>query len=120
MKLALCCAAVLLVFGLVLSAADSPLIGTWNWTATPEEGDQVDGALEVKALDGGKLEVVMITHDGSRITTENPKLDGNEFSFNVTVEGNAYEVTVTVNGDKFAGKFTGDAAKGAIEGTKKV
>lgn len=109
----------MLMFTLVLPAADHSVIGTWNWTATPEEGDQVDGSLEVKALDGGKLEAVMVTHDGTRINTENPRLDGNEFSFNVTVEGNAYEVTVTLNGDKFAGKFKGDAAKGTIEGSKK-
>jgi len=120
MKLVLCSAAVLLLFGLVLAAADQSVTGNWQWTAVPDDGDEVTGELEVKAAEGGKIEAVMVLHDGTKVNTENPKLDGTEFSFDVTVEGNLYHVAVKMTGDKFTGKFTGDAAKGTIEGSKKV
>lgn len=120
MRLALCLTTALLLFGLGAFAADHPVIGTWQWTATPDEGDQVSGELEVKAAGGGKIDAVMVLHDGARVSTENPKTEGDDFSFDVTVEGNLYHVTVTVSGDKFKGKFTGDAAKGTIEGSKKA
>jgi hypothetical protein len=118
MRLLLTLATVLCLFGVLLHA-DTKVNGTWEWTAVPTEGDQVQGTLEIKD-DGGKIAGVLITHDGERINIVNPKLEDNQFSFSVTVGENTYDISVAVDGDKFAGKFKGENASGTIQGSKKA
>jgi hypothetical protein len=118
MRLLLTLATVLCLFGALLHA-DTKVTGTWEWTATPTEGDQIQGTLEIKD-DGGTIAGTLITHGGERINLVNPKLDGDQFSFTVTVGENTYDVSVAVDGDKFTGKYKGENSRGTIQGTRKA
>jgi len=114
------CATLLFVLGTALFAAGTGVSGTWQWTAVPDGGDVVEGKLEMKDADGA-LSGVLVTNDGERITLANPKLEGDQFTFTVTVGENTFDVGVTVAGDKFKGKFKGhgdSGGGGTIEGSR--
>jgi len=103
---------------MVLSGAASPIVGTWDCTATPDQGDVSNWTLVVKEIDG-KLSGALTSPDGAELPLVNPKLDGNRFVFTVMINGESYTAESKVDGAKFEGRYKGPDAAGSFRGTKR-
>jgi hypothetical protein len=104
----------LLLFSLVLSAAD----GKWRFTATDNEGNDSQWVLELKTQDG-KL-TGTLTGDQGELPLIDPKADDTSITFKVVLNDVTYNVDLKVDGDKLEGKFTGGEASGTIKGTRET
>jgi len=97
-------------------AAGSAIAGTWNLTADTADGE-MRWTMVVKD-DGGKLSGTASASQGD-YTLEEPRLDGNEFSFKITLEDAVYRVSMVIDGSRVSGKWNGPSDRGKISGTKR-
>ena len=97
-------------------AAGSAISGTWNLTADTADGE-MRWTMVVKD-DGGKLSGTASASQGD-YTMEDPRLDGNEFSFKITFDGAVYRVSMVIDGSRVVGKWSGPSDGGKISGTKR-
>ncbi len=92
-------------------AAASPLVGTWNFTLSSDDGQTFDTSLEVKQ-DGDALSGQYKGPLGEA-ATKDLKLDGDTLSFSVVRERDGTEFTTsfkgTVSGDSVSGEASFDA-----------
>jgi hypothetical protein len=83
--------------------------GSWKWSFTGGNGQTREMTAKLK-LDGEKLKGVVLGRNGEETPIEEPKLKGEEISFQVVRERNGQKVTT-----KYSGKLAGDAIKGKME-----
>lgn len=98
-------------------AAGSAISGTWSLTADTADGE-MRWTMVVKD-DGGKLSGTASASQGD-YTLEEPKLDGNEFTFKITLEGAVYRVSMVIDGSRISGRWNGPSDGGKIGGTKRL
>ncbi len=97
-------------------AADNPVVGTWDLVSTGAGGEEMTWKLVVKE-DGGKLSGTL-TGDPGEFPLVDPKLEGNKFTFQVTLDQVTYSVESKVSGKKLEGTYKGSEAEGKVAGTK--
>ena len=83
--------------------------GTWKWSVTGQNGQTRETTLKLK-VDGEKLTGTISGRAGGETAIAEPKLKGEEISFEVTREFNGNKVTT-----KYNGKINGDSIKGKME-----
>jgi hypothetical protein len=106
-----------LLFGLGLCwAADNPVVGKWDCTATDDAGQTSNWTMTVKQ-DGDNLSGTL-SGDPGEFELVDAKLDGNSFTFKVVVNDVSYTVQTTIDGNKLEGKYNGAEASGTLKGTK--
>ncbi len=95
-------------------AAANPVIGVWdvvstgpedlNWTLTVrEENGKLKGKL---AGEVGEFELV------------DPKVEGNRFTFKLTVNDRTYHVETRISGNTLTGAYKGPDLSGSVKGTR--
>ena len=99
-------------------AAENPVVGTWDVTATPDQGEKTVWTLVVKEADG-KLSGTLSNAEGAELPLVNPKLDGKQFQFTLMINGQPYTVENKIDGKKIEGKFKGPDAAGSLVATKR-
>ncbi len=112
------CAAVLflLLCASWVVAADNPVVGTWKVVSTGAGGEEMTWQLVVKE-DGGKLSGTL-SGDPGEFPLVNPTLEGDKFTFQVTLDQVTYSVESKVSGKKLEGTYKGSEAEGKVSGTK--
>jgi hypothetical protein len=106
--------ALILLFSLVLSAADSK----WRFTATDSNGHDTQWVLELTTQDG-KL-TGTLANDEIKLPLIDPKADDTSITFKIMVNDLPYDVELKVDGDKLEGKYSGAEANGTIKGTRET
>ncbi len=114
-SLALVC---LLLIPVWVSAADKPIVGSWDCVSSTPGGGEMRFTLTVKEQDG-KL-IGTAGSDQGEIPITDPKFENGTFSFKVVMDSETYDVNVKVAGDKLDGAWKGGGETGAIKGNKKV
>lgn len=103
-------ASLFLLAGFAVQAQDKKAdpSGTWKWSVTGQNGQARETTLKLK-LDGDKLTGTISGRGGETAIAE-PKLKGDEISFQVTREVNGNKLTT-----KYNGKISGNTIKGKAE-----
>jgi hypothetical protein len=83
--------------------------GTWKWTFTTPNGQEIKSSMKLKH-EGDKLSGVLIGRDGKEAKIEDAKVEGNNVSFQVTRERMGQKFTI-----KYSGKLSGDTITGKME-----
>ncbi len=106
MHFALAAATAVVVLATTARAADPN--GTWKWTFTTQNGQEIESSVTLKQ-EGDKLTGKVTRGEQSTDISDGTFKDG-EVSFNVVRERNGQKFTA-----HYAGKVEGDALKGKIE-----
>lgn len=118
MRIASIALACLLLIAACVTAADKPIVGSWDCVSSTPGGGETRFTLTVKEQDG-KL-IGTAGSDQGEIPLTDPKFENDTFSFRVVMNSETYDVNVKVAGDKLDGAWKGGGETGAIKGNKKV
>jgi hypothetical protein len=106
LALLICCAAV--------RAAENPVVGTWRVVSFGSEG--LTWTLTVKEQ-GGKLSGTLAGSLGE-FPLIDPKLDGDKFTFKVSVDDKIYSGEGKISGKSIEGAYKGPDDEGTFKGDK--
>jgi hypothetical protein len=95
-------------------AADCPAVGTWTIIST--NGEETQWTMKVTEQDG-KL-AGTLSGDPGEFPLVDPKMDGDAFSFRVTVGDAEYTVQTKIAGKKLEGSYKGGGIEGTLKGDK--
>jgi hypothetical protein len=101
-----------------LAAAANAVVGTWQLVSDSPGGEQYNWTLVLKE-DEGKLSGTMTGGPGAYTLLE-PKLEGETFTFKVTIDEQTYSIQAKISGGKFDGTWKGPGSQGTIKGTKQA
>jgi len=102
--------------GAALLAAGNAAVGTWQLTSDSPGGEQYTWKLVIQEAEG-KLSGILAGGPGQFPLLE-PKLEGDTFTFKITIEEQTYSIQSKISGDKFDGTWKGPGSQGTIKGTK--
>ena len=97
-------------------AANNPAVGTWKLVSS--NGEEYQWTMTVKEEDG-KLSGTL-AGDPGEFPLVDPKVDGDKFTFKVTVGDNEYTVETKITGDKLEGTYKGADSQGTVKATKQT
>jgi hypothetical protein len=103
---------------IVLPLEKNPIAGTWQCISASPEGDQFNWVLTVTEQDG-KLAGTLAGEPGE-FPISDAKIEGDAFTFKVTVHAEVYTIEGKVAGDNFAGTYAGPQSRGTIKGTRQA
>jgi len=83
--------------------------GTWHWTVTTPNGDQIETVMKLK-LEDGKLTGTVTGRGGMEQPISEGGLNDNEISFEIVRQRNNNRFV-----SKYNGRITGDTIKGKLE-----
>ncbi|MGA2325182.1 MAG: hypothetical protein ABSH05_02745 [Bryobacteraceae bacterium] len=106
LALLICCAPV--------RAAENPVVGSWRVVSFGAEG--LTWTLTVKQHDG-KLSGTL-KGDRGEFPLIDPKLDGNKFTFKVSVDDKIYSAEGKISGKSVEGVYKGPDDEGTFKGDK--
>lgn len=111
--------AVLLTLGLLICcgsvrAAENPVVGTWKVVSFGAEG--LNWTMTVKEQ-GGKLSGTLVGTLGE-FPLIDPKLEGNTFTFKVSVDEKTYSGEGRISGKSIQGAYKGPDDEGTFKGDK--
>jgi len=98
------------------AAADNPIVGKWDVTATDTGGHVTTWILAVKE-DAGKLSGSLI---GAETTLElvDPEPDVQVFTFKIMINDQPYQIETRIDGKRLEGKYKGPEASGTVKAGK--
>lgn len=105
-----------LIAAVALTAADKPVVGSWQCISDSPDGEQYRWTVTVKEEDG-KLSGTISGAPGE-FTMVDPRFENGTFTFKIQIEGQTYTVEAKISGDRLEGIWKGAASQGVIKGTK--